>query len=60
MRNGAEALIIQALCPNFQIPKEQIEKFKYIVQNVKFENATCYWPILYCDAWALLEEKELL
>ena len=60
MRNGAEALIIQALCPNFQIPKEQIEKFKYIVQNVKFENATYYWPILYCDAWALLEEKELL
>ncbi len=60
MRNGAEALIIQALCPEFDIPAEQINQFKTIVQNAKFKNATCYWPILYCDAWALLEEKGLL
>lgn len=60
MRNGAESLIIQALCPGFETPKEQIEKFKYIVETAAFEDAFAYWPLLYCDAWALLEEKGLL
>lgn len=60
MRNGAEALIIQALCPEFTFPSDQIETFKFIVEKADFEKAWMYWPILYCDAWALLEEKGLL
>ena len=53
LRNMAEAVIIQAICPDYQIPEEEKEMFFAFIQESDFENAKNYWPVLFCDAWWL-------
>ena len=54
LRNAAEAVIIRALCPIGAIHPEQAAMFRHILEKTDFSRAAEYWPILYCDAWALL------
>ena len=58
MRNAAEAVIIRALCPDGAIRPEQAAMFRHVLEKTDFSRAADYWPILYCDAWALLLNAE--
>ena len=59
LRNAAEAVAVQALCPGCDISQESHETFYKIVSTVPFADAVDYWPVLYCNAWWLLQEKDL-
>ena len=54
MRNSAEAILIRLLSVENKVGDDQKKMFEYIIDNVKFEYATNYWPIIFCDAWAIL------
>ena len=53
LRNMAEAVIIQAVCPEYVIPEWEKEMFFAFIAEADFENAKNYWPVLFCDAWWL-------
>ena len=52
-RNMAEAIIIQAVCPGYDIPEWEKEMFYTFIAEADFAGAKCYWPVLFCDAWWL-------
>ena len=51
MRNLAEAMIVEAICPDFALPKEDEALFEEVVKSVKIENATGYWAMLVACAY---------
>ena len=56
LRNMAESVIIQAICPDYQIPEWEKEMFFAYIEEADFANAKNYWPVLFCDAWWLAKE----
>lgn len=58
LRNTAEALVIRCLCPDTKAAAEQKAMFDHVVEKTDFLQAVSYWAIIFCDAWALLEEQE--
>lgn len=56
LRNVAETVIIQCLCPDYKIPEWEKSIFCEFVEKVKFDQATSYWPLLFCDAWWLMKK----
>ena len=56
LRNMAEAIIIQAVCPGYQIPEWEKDMFFTFIEEADFENAKNYWPVLFCDAWWVAKE----
>lgn len=56
-RNHTEAMVIYALAPDFEIPKEEIEFFEEFIQKVDFDKAVTYWPLLCADAWWVLRNR---
>ena len=46
-----EAIIIQAICPGYDIPEWAKEMFYTFIAEADFSGAKCYWPVLFCDAW---------
>ena len=56
LRNMAESVIIQAICPGYQIPEWEKEMFFSFIEEADFENAKNYWPVLFCDAWWVAKE----
>lgn len=57
MRNCAEGMLIQCLCPDFPIPAWEQEAFREIVRTVDFSSAYSYWPVEFCGAWWLFEQS---
>ncbi len=55
MRNTAEAVIIRQLCPKGALKPEQRAMFFHVLEKTDFRKATQYWPIIFCDAWAMLK-----
>lgn len=56
-RNHTEAMVIYALAPDFEIPKEEIDFFEEFIQKVDFSKSVTYWPLLCADAWWVLRDK---
>lgn len=56
LRNMAEAVIIQAVCPDYKIPEWEKEMFFSFIEECDFANAKNYWPVLFCNAWWLAKE----
>lgn len=56
LRNAADAIITQGLCPWRKMKKEQIDAFMHILQTVDFGDAFNHTPVSYCSAWWLLKE----
>ena len=56
LRNAADAIIVQGLCPWRKMKKEQIDAFMHILQTVDFGDAFNHTPVSYCSAWWLLKE----
>ena len=54
LRNGAEAMIIHALCPDRPIPKGEARDFATLAERLDFSKASNYWPVLWIDAYWLL------
>ncbi len=52
-RNMAESIIIQTLCPGYEIPEWEKDMFFSYIEEADFVGAKCYWPVLFCDAWWL-------
>lgn len=57
LRNGAESLIVQLLCPQKSIKQEQIDGFMKLISKVSFEDACNYFVVPFCCAWWMLREK---
>ena len=57
VRNHAEAMVIYALVPDFEVPKEEIEFFSSLIEKVEFDKSVTYWPLLCADAWWVLRER---
>ena len=55
MRNLAEAIIVEAICPDFTAPKEDYELFKQIVESVDIDKATSYWALLVACTYYVVE-----
>ena len=53
MRNMAEAVIIQAVCPNYEIPEWEKDMFFTFIEETDFSDSKNYSPVLFCDAWWL-------
>lgn len=60
MRNASEVIIIQCLCPGYQIPQWEKEMFYEFVERARFTEANSYWPLLFCDAWWLMKHSDQL
>ena len=58
LRNTAEVVIIQCLCPGYALPQWEKEMFCEFVERLPFAEATSYWPLLFCDAWWMAKKKE--
>ena len=58
LRNHTEAMVIYALAPDFEIPKEEIEFFENLIEELVFEKAVIYWPLLCADAWWVLRARQ--
>lgn len=56
-RNVAEVIIIQCLCPGYEIPEWEKEMFYKFVERLPFAKAQSYWPLLFCDAWWLAKKS---
>ena len=56
LRNVGEAIIIQAVCPGYEIPEWEKEMFFAFIEESDFVGAKNYWPVLFCDAWWLAKE----
>ena len=51
LRAAAQGIIIQQLCPNWQILEEQYDALKEIAESIDYGKITCYAPILFSCAW---------
>ena len=50
----AEGLMIQALCPERDIPQQQLDIFFYTLKNIKLNDAAFYYPSYYIACyWAI-------
>ena len=56
LRNAAESVIGQMLCPNYNISQEVVGDFLEIITKISFEKPCGYIPVSYCFAWWLLKE----
>lgn len=56
LRNVSEVVLIQCLCPEYKMPEWEKEMFLEFVERLQFDKATCYWPLLFCDAWWLAKK----
>lgn len=57
LRNAAESIIGQILCPAYDVPQAQIDDFLQILTSISFKNPCGYIPVVYCLAWWLLKER---
>lgn len=57
LRNAGESIIIQLLCPNRKIKKQQVSDFLNILESVSFRSPYSYEPVSYCLAWWMLRKE---
>jgi hypothetical protein len=57
LRNGAEAMIIQALAPGRAVSPDQADAFFRLTKRLDFDKASNYWPVLWYDAWWMLKSR---
>ena len=60
MRNMAESVIIQSVCPNYEIPEWEKDMFFTFIAETDFMDSKNYSPVLFCDAWWLAKAAGLL
>lgn len=53
----AEGLMIQALCPERDTPKEQLDIFLYTLKTIKLNDAAFYYPSYYIACYWILRNK---
>ena len=56
-RNMAESVVIQCLCPGYEIPEWEKDMFFSYIEEADFAGAKCYWPVLFCCAWWLAKSS---
>lgn len=56
LRNAAEAVIVQCLCPGYAMTDFTKRAFLEFVEKCDFSGASTYWPMLFCDAWWLAQK----
>lgn len=56
-RNASESIMIQAMCPDYQINQKEIDAFYSLVDKVDYSRITSYAPVLLVDAYYLLKRK---
>lgn len=57
LRNAAESIIGQSLCPEYHFSQEVINDFLEILKTISFEKPCGYIPVLYNLAWWTLKES---
>lgn len=57
IHNVAEAILVQALCPDYEIAEDQVQIFEKAVQHLDFSNAFSDYPVTYCAAYYALKKR---
>ena len=53
----AEGIMIQALCPEYEMPEDQLDKFIYTLTKIKLDDAAFYYPSYYIACYWLLRNR---
>ena len=55
LRGGAESILTQLLCPDYQVSAEQVDAFLDVLRYISFETPFNYLAVTYSSAWWALK-----
>ena len=60
LRGGAESILTQLMCPDYQVSGEQVDAFLDVFRYISFESPFNYLAVTYSSAWWALKSANMI